>query len=65
MTCLDGVWGGRMSLWVSMYSNAVLMPSSWGMLVYRDVTSAVTRMALGGRGGRAWMIWRRCLVSLR
>ena len=27
------------------------MPSSCGMFVYRDVTSAVTKRVLGGRGG--------------
>ena len=34
-----------------MKSHTRDMPSSMGMLVYRDVMSAVTRIALGGRGG--------------
>ena len=52
MICLEGVWGGNISLWVSMKLNLVLMPSSWGIFVYKEVTSAVTKMAPGGRGGR-------------
>ena len=39
------------------------MPSSCGMLVYRDVTSAVTKRALGGRGGSFSMRLRKCFVS--
>ena len=40
------------------------MPSSCGMFVYRDVTSAVTKRALGGRGG-SFSVWLRMFfVSL-
>ena len=40
------------------------MPSSCGMFVYRDVTSAVTKRALGGRCGSFSMKFRKCFVSL-
>ena len=40
------------------------MPSSCGMFVYRDVTSAVTKRALGERGGSFSMWLRKCFVSL-
>ena len=39
------------------------MPSSCRMFVYRDVTLAVTKMALGGRGG-SFLLWlRKSFVS--
>ena len=40
------------------------MPSSCGMFVYRDVTSALTKMVLGGMGGSFSMRLRKCFVSL-
>ena len=40
------------------------MPSSCGMFVYRDVTSAVTKRTLGGRGGSFSMRLGKCFVSL-
>ena len=40
------------------------MSSSCGMFVYWDVTSAVTKRALGGRGGSFSVSLRRCFVSL-
>ena len=40
------------------------MPSWCGMFVYRDVTSAVTKKTLGGRGGSFLMRLRKCFVSL-
>ena len=40
------------------------MPSSCGMFVYRDVTSAVTKRALGGRGGSFSVRLRMFFVSL-
>ena len=40
------------------------MPSSCGMFVYKDVTSAVTKRALGGRGGNYSISWRKSFVSL-
>ena len=40
------------------------MLSSYGMFVYRDVTSAVTKRALGGRGGTFSMRLRKRFVSL-
>ena len=39
------------------------MPSSCGMFVYKDVTSAVTKRALTGRGGSYSMRLRKCFVS--
>ena len=47
MTELVGVYGGSMVgvvvLYLVMYLRMVLMPSSCGMLVYKEVTSAVTK----------------------
>ena len=40
------------------------MPSSCGMFVYRDVTSAVTKRALGGRGRSSLLRLRKCFVFL-
>ena len=40
------------------------MPSSHGMFVYRDMTSAVTKRALGRRGGSFLMRLRKYFVSL-
>ena len=40
------------------------MPSSSEMFVYRDVTSAVTKSAMGGRGRSFSMRLRKCFVSL-
>ena len=40
------------------------MPSSCGIFVYRDVTSAVTKRALAERGGAFSMRLRKCFVSL-
>ena len=40
------------------------MPSSCGMFVYRNVTSAVTKRALGGRGGSFSTRLKKCFVSL-
>ena len=40
------------------------MPSSGGIFVYRDVTSTVTKRALGGRGGRFSMKLRKSFVPL-
>ena len=40
------------------------MPSSCGMFEYRDVTSAVTKRALVGRGVSFSMRLRKCFVSL-
>ena len=39
------------------------MPSSCGMFVYSDVTSAVTKIAFSGRGGRDSRSCRKCLLS--
>ena len=39
------------------------MPSSCGMFVYSDVTSAVTKIAFSGRGGRDSRSYRKCLLS--
>ena len=40
------------------------MLSSCGMFLYRDVTSAVTKRALGGRVGSFSMRLGKCFVSL-
>ena len=40
------------------------IPSSCGMFVYRDVTSAVTKTALVGRGGSFSRRLIKCSVSL-
>ena len=40
------------------------MLSSYGMFVYRDVTSTVTKKTLGGRGGTFSMRLRKRFVSL-
>ena len=48
----------------SNMANVDAMPSSWGILVYRDLTSMVTRRASGGKGGRERTIWRKCVVFL-
>ena len=40
------------------------MPSSCGMFVYRDVAPAVTKKALGRRGGSSLIRLRKCFVSL-
>ena len=39
------------------------MPLSCGMLVKTDVTSAVTRIAFSGQGGRDSKSCRKCLLS--
>ena len=41
-----------------------MMPSWYGMFVYRDVISTVTKRALGGRGGSFSMRLRKCFVCL-
>ena len=55
---------GRRCLYSSMKRITAAMPSSCGMFVYKDVTSAVTKRALGGRGGSFPMRLRKCFVSL-
>ena len=55
---------GSRYLYSCMKSITAAMPSSCGLFVYRDVTSAVTKRALGGRGGRFLMRLRKCFVSL-
>ena len=40
------------------------MPSSCGMFVHREVTSAVIKRALGERGGSFSMRLRKCFVYL-
>ena len=50
-------------LYSSMKSITAAMPSSCRMFVYRDVTSAVTKRVLGGRGGSFSVRLRKCFVS--
>ena len=40
------------------------MPSSRGMFVFKDVTSAVIKKTLDGRDGSFSISFRKCLVSL-
>ena len=47
-----------------MKCSTASIPSSCGMFVYRDVTSAVTKRTLGARGGSCSMKLRKCFVSL-
>ena len=65
MIVLLGVCCGMRCLCVLSASRIVEIPSSCGMLVYSEVTSAVHSMAFFGRGGWLSMSCRRCLVSLR
>ena len=63
------IWGGGQfvgsrCLYSSMKCITAAMPSSCGIFVYREVTSAVTKMALGGRGGSFSLRLRKCFVSL-
>ena len=63
------IWGGGQfvgsrCLYSSLKSITAAMPSSCGMFVYREVKSAVTKRALGGRGGSFSMRLRKCFVSL-
>ena len=62
------IWGGGQfvssrCLYSSMKSITAAMPSSCRMFVYRDVTSAVTKRVLGGRGGSFSVRLRKCFVS--
>ena len=41
------------------------MPSLCGMFVYRDVTSALIKVALGRRGGSSSMRLRKLFVSFK
>ena len=61
---VGGQFVGKRCLYTSMKLITAVMPSSCGMFVYRDVTSAVTKMALGGRGWGFSMKLRKCFVSL-
>ena len=40
------------------------IPSACGMFVYREETSAVTSIALSGRGGVSCIVLIKCVVSL-
>ena len=63
------IWGGGQfvgskCLYSSMKWITAAMPFSCWMFVYRDVTPAVTKRALGGRGWSFSMRLRKCFVSL-
>lgn len=45
-----------------LFFHEMNLPSSCGMFVYRDVTSAMTNRALGRRGGSFLMRLRKCFV---
>jgi len=64
MGLLGGMYEGRSCLNLLRKCITASMPSLCGMFVYKDLTSAVTRIALGGRGGKVEIICSRCLVSL-
>ena len=59
-----GQFVGSRCLYSSMKGITAAIPSSYGMFVYRDVASAVTKRALGGSGGSFSMRLRKCFVSL-
>ena len=65
MIVLFGVSFGRLCLCVSSALRMVVMPSSCGMFVYSEVTSATTNIVFLGSGGKLVMSCKRCLVSLR
>ena len=58
-----GAPGGRVLACNFMQCNTDSMSSSCGMFVYSDVTSAVTKIAFSGRGGRDSRSCRKCLLS--
>ena len=58
--CDGGQFVGSRCLYSSMNLITIAMPSLCGMSVYRGVTSAVTKRALGGKGGSFSMRWRKC-----
>ena len=60
----DGQFVGSRCLYSSMKCLTAAVPSSCEMFVYRDVTSAVTKRALGGKGESFSMRLRKCFVSL-
>ena len=55
--------GGRVLACNFTQCNTDSMPSSCGMLVYSDVTSAVIKIVFSGRGGRDSRSCRMCLKS--
>ena len=55
---VEGVWSR-----VSRKCRHALMPSLLGMLVKREETSRVTRMALLGNCPSCWSLLRKCVVS--
>ena len=65
MILFCGVLVGSMCLCVSMAERAADIPSSCGMFVYSELTSAVTRYVSCERGGCVSMSCSRCLVSFR
>ena len=65
---VGGVKFGRRCLLLLMASRVALMPSSCGMLVYRDETSAVTRKKVLGLRVVGWRgvvgnVW--CSLGMR
>ena len=60
-------WIGRLWVRVGRVSGAKLQackPSSCGMLVYKELTSRVTRMQVGGMFPRLDSLFRKCVYSV-
>ena len=58
----SAVGGYSTSLWLRASSHAVI-PSAWGMLVYSEETSKVTRRQPSGNGGNCPSLFRKSVVS--
>ena len=56
--------GGSGLARVSNARRQASIPSLCGMLVYRELTSKVSRMQSGGRGSKFEILRRKSLVSL-
>ena len=60
----DGQLAGKRCFYSSIKKVKVFLPSSWGMFVYRDMTSTVTKNALVERGVSFSIRLRNCFVFL-
>ena len=64
MRGVGGVCDGKRFLFASMNLRATSIPSSWGMLEYKEETSAVTRRDPLGSEGTFRSLLMKSLVSL-
>ena len=62
--CVEGVYGNWVSLLLLIMDSVVCIPLSCGMLVYKLLTSAVTRIAFSGSGGMSLIMFKKSFVSL-